>query len=213
VKSAFLGLITRKYGPEKLRLVLKLAADIPIEAVNCRRADMSRGALKYALMGSREGEPGDIFDIALEDGSTERFHILFEDALEAATDRIEEVAIEMARGTYKKALEYRGRVTYKRDPNLVARGLPAEACYLRDKNGDLIPETIPFIDPEMVRWILAKRRPEIYGKQPKAPKEPQRPGGVLVVGNSMSREEFEKRFCGPQPIVEVEFEGLPPLKN
>jgi hypothetical protein len=29
----------------------------------------------------------------------------------------------------------------------------------------------------------------------------------------MSREEYEKRFCGPKPFVDVEIEGRPPLEN
>jgi hypothetical protein len=207
IKSAFLGLITRKYAPEKLKLVLKVAADVPIESVICHKVGMSKSALRYALKGSREGRPGDIFDIKLENGGTERFHILFEDAIEAATDKIEEMAFEMATGTFRKILEYQGKVTYKKDRKLVAQGLPEEETYLLDENGERIPETIPFFDPEMARWILEKRRPEIYGKRPK---EPRQTGGVLVVGNPMTTEEFEKCFGGPQPIVEVEFEGLPP---
>jgi hypothetical protein len=107
-------------------------------------------------------------------------------------------------------LEYQGKVTYKKDRKLVAQGLPEEETYLLDENGERIPETIPFFDPEMARWILEKRRPEIYGKRPK---EPRQTGSVLVVGNPMTTEEFEKCFGGPQPIVEVEFEGLPPPDN
>jgi hypothetical protein len=133
IKSAFLGLITRKYAPEKLKLVLKVAADVPIESVICHKVDMSKSALRYALKGSREGHPGDIFDIKLEDGGTERFHILFEDAIEAATDKIEEMAIEMATGTFRKVLEYQGKVTYKKDRKLVAQGLPEEETYLLDE--------------------------------------------------------------------------------
>jgi hypothetical protein len=81
----------------------------------------------------------------------------------------------MATGTYKKVLEYQGRVTYKKGHKLVAEGYPEEECYLRDENGDLIPETKSFVDPEMVRWMLEKRMPDVYGKR-KPPKKPQRTG-------------------------------------
>ena len=160
-------------------------------------------------MLSEQGHVGDGFDIKLEDGSTERYHILFQDAIAAGVGKIEEVAFQLARETFPKVLEYQGRVTYKKDLKLVRLGLPEEETYLRDENGDPIPETKPIIDPEMVRWVLSKVRPEVYGNRPSAPSQKQQ-GGVLVVGNPMTREEYEKRFCGPQPIVDVEFEGLPP---
>jgi hypothetical protein len=57
--------------------------------------------------------------------------------------------------------------------------------------------------------VLERRKPEVDGKRPKAPKEPERTGGVLVVGPPLTKEEFEKKHGGPQPLVEVEFEGSP----
>jgi hypothetical protein len=213
IKSAQIGLVMRKYAPERLRLVIKLARELPVETVIAHEAGMSKSALRYALMGSREGHPGDPFDIKLEDGTTERFHILFEDAVETGIDKIEQAAIELARGTARRFLEYKGKITYKQNPRLVALGYPEDETYILDENGDRIPETIPIIDPEMIRWILERRRREVYGKRPKTPSEPQRSGGVLVVGNPMTREQYEKRFSGPQPIVEVEIEGLPPLEK
>jgi hypothetical protein len=213
IKSAQIGIVMRKYAPQRLRLVLKLAREFPVEAVIAYEAGMSTSALRYAVMGSREGHPGDLFDMKLDDGTTERFHILFEDAIEEGIGKIEEAAWELATGKAKRVLQYQGKVTYKRDPGLVALGYPEDETYILDENGDRIPETIPITDPEMIRWLLARRKREIYGKQAMAPKEPQRTGGVLVVGNAMSREEYERRFCGPQPLVDVEIEGLPPLKN
>jgi hypothetical protein len=214
IKSAQIGLVMRKYAPERLRLVIKLARELPVEDVIAYEAGMSKSALRYALMGSREGHPGDPFDIKLEDGTTERFHILFEDAVEAGIGKIEQAAWELATGKAKRVLEYQGKVTYKQDRRLVALGHPEDGTYILDENGDRIPETIPIIDPEMIRWLLERRKPEIYGKQAtRAPKEPQRQGGVLVVGNPMSREEYERRFGGPRPLTDIEIEGLPPLKN
>jgi hypothetical protein len=56
---------------------------------------------------------------------------------------------------------YQGKVTYKKDPNLVAWGCPEVQTYILDENGDRIPETKPFVDPDMIRWILSHRRPEL----------------------------------------------------
>jgi hypothetical protein len=217
IKSAQLSLVTRKYAPQKLRFVVELARVFPIETVIAREAGMSKSALRYALMGSREGHPGDLFDMEIDDGIgnsiTERFHILFEDAIEEGFSKIEAEAFELAMGRARKVLEYQGKITYKQDPRLVAQGLPKEETYILDENGNRVPETIPIIDPEMIRWLLARWKPEIYGKRPKAPEDPERRGGVLVVGNPMSREAYEKRFGGPQPLVEVELEGLPAPDN
>ena len=52
---------------------------------------------------------------------------------------------------------YQGKVTYKKDPNLVAWGCPEVQTYILDENGDRIPETKPFVDPDMIRWILSHR--------------------------------------------------------
>jgi hypothetical protein len=215
IKSAQIGLVMRKYAPERLRLVLKLARELPVETVIAHEAGMSKSALRYALMGSREGHPGDPFDIKLEDGTTERFHILFEDAVEEGIGKLEQAAWELATGKAKRVLQYQGKITYKRDHRLIAKGCPEEQTYILDENGDRIPETIPVQDPEMIRFLLERLKPEVYGRRAMAPavKQPQRTGGVLVVGNPMSREDYERRFGGPQPLTDIEIEGLPPLKN
>jgi hypothetical protein len=44
--------------------------------------------------------------------------------------------------------------------------------------------------------VLERRKPEVEGKRPKAPKEPERTGGVLVVGPPLTKEEFEKKQKG-----------------
>jgi hypothetical protein len=217
IKSAQISLVMRKYAPQKLRLVLELAKVLPYEPVIAHEAGMSTSALRYALMGSREGHPGDVFDMQVDDGLgnriTERFHTLFEDALEEGFGKVETAAYELATGQTKRVLEYQGRITYQQDPDLVALGFSKEQSYIRDEYGNPIPETVPFQDPEMVRWLLERWKPEVYGKRPKPPKDAERTGGVLVVGNPMTREEFERHFGGPQPLVDVEFEGLPPPEN
>ncbi len=37
--------------------------------------------------------------------------------------------------------------------------------------------------------------------------------GYMVVGPTLTSAELDAEFGGPQEIVEVEFEGLPPLPN
>ena len=209
VKAAMLGFAKRKCTPQRLRLVLKLAEDSPTESLIAHRAGISQNLLRYWYMLSKEGHAGDGFDIKLEDGGIERYHILFEDAVAAGLDKVEEVAFQLATGTFQKVLDYQGRVTYKQDLYLLQLGYPEVEAYLLDANGDRIPETKPICDPKMIRWLLEKRRPEVYGKRPSVPPQKQQ-GGVIVIGNPMTREEYEKKFCGPQPIIDVEFEGLPP---
>jgi hypothetical protein len=208
IKAAQLGLVTRKYAPQELKLVIKLAADTPVESVIAHRAGISTNALRYWNILSREGYPGDPFDIKLEDGRTERFHILFEDAIEEGFDKVEQVAYEMATGTAREVLDYQGKVCCKKDPFLLELGLTGDAANLLDKSGDPIPETKPFVDPEMVRFMLSRHRPDPYGNRPKASHEQK--GGVLVLGPPMNSAELEKAYGGTQKLVDVEFEKLPP---
>ena len=56
-----------------------------------------------------------------------------------------------------RGMVYQGKVTYKKDPNLVAWGCPEVQTYILDENGDRIPETKPFVDPDMICWILSHR--------------------------------------------------------
>jgi len=163
--------------------------------------------LRYWVILSREGYPGDPFDIKLEDGRTERFHILFEDAIEEGFDKVEHVAHEMATGMAREVLVYQGKVSYKKDPFLLELGLTGDAANLLDNNGDPIPETKPFVDPEMVRFMLSRRRPDKYGNRSKVSHEQK--GGVLVLGSPMNSAELEKAYGGPQKLVDVEFENLP----
>jgi transposase-like protein len=57
--------------------------------VIARKAGVSTNTLRYWMTLSREGYVGDPFDIKLEDGRTERFHILFEDAIREGFDKVE----------------------------------------------------------------------------------------------------------------------------
>jgi hypothetical protein len=110
---------------------------------------MSNSALRYALTGSREG-PGDLFDMEIDDGIgnsiTERFHILFEDAIEEGFSKVEGEAFELTMGQARKVLEHQGKSTYRQDPRLVAQGFHKEQTCILDEHGNPIPATIPIRD-------------------------------------------------------------------
>ena len=109
--------------------------------------------------------------------ATERFHILFEDAIQEGFDKVKHMAFKMTTGMAREVLDYQGKVSYnKKDPFLLELGLTGDAANLLDENGDPIPETKPLVDPKMVRWILSRRRPDQYGNRLKESHEHK--GGV-----------------------------------
>jgi hypothetical protein len=66
--------------PKRLLLILKLAKKNPVESKIASFAGIAIGTLRYWRKLSEQGQPGDGFDLET-DGRTERFHILFEDAV------------------------------------------------------------------------------------------------------------------------------------
>jgi hypothetical protein len=206
MKSVQLTLAT-KYSPDKMKRVLVAATQTPAEAVLCLRAGISRTSLRYWLTLSKEGKSGDPFDIKIGDGRVERFHILFAEAIETGLDVIEHTLYELSTGTFRSVLDHHGIVQYKLDPFLVELGCKGEEAYLLDKNGEPVPYTKPIVDPETGRWFMSRRRPEIYGN--KQVVEHEHRGGVLVLGATMTSEQLDKTFGGPQKIVDVEFEPIP----
>lgn len=209
-----MGLVSRPGAQGTMRRILNAAKISPVITVICKRANVSRTLLKYWLALSRKGKRGDWFDLPIDvsDGSrnpmTERFHVLFEDAMEAAWDGVEQKAFALATGTEREILNHQGHVTYLSDPVLLALGVTGEQAYLRDKNGDPIPETVPLLDPEMVRWVLSRRRSDQYGNKMKV--EHEHKGGVLVVGATKSSKELEQSYkdIKHNEIEDVEFEEV-----
>jgi hypothetical protein len=200
------GLLTRKYTPEVLKKAIAAAVKLPVIAHVCRETGLSRHLLRYYIGLSKKNHPA--FNIVVDEhGNTEKFHVLFEDAMQEGFDRVETMAYNLATGMAREVLDYQGKVTYKSDPELLALGLRGEDAYLRDENGDPVPETKPLMDPEMVRWILARRRPDDYGNKMKV--EHEHKGGVLVVGAQMTPQQIEQSFGGQQKIVDVEFDEIP----
>lgn len=204
------GLAGRAGAIVKMKRILEAAAVSPVITVICARAGVSRTLIKYWLALSRKGRKGDLFDIEIDEGRTERFHKLFEDAREQAWDVIEQTAYNFATGMEREILNYQGRVTYKSDPELIGLGLKGEDAYLRDANGDPVPESVPIKDPEMVRWLLARRRPAEYGNKMQV--EHEHKGGVLVVGVTKTSKELEAEYGNKthDDAMDVEFEEVKP---
>jgi hypothetical protein len=138
---------------------------------------------------------------------TERFHIMFEDAMEQAWDQVEQKAFNLATGVEREILNHQGRVSYKMDAELLALGVRGELAYELDQYGQPIPETVPLLDPEMIRWLLARRRPDQYGNKMQI--EHEHKGGVLVVGAVKTSAQLEASYqMKHDDIEDVEFEEV-----
>ena len=86
----------------------------------------------------------------------------------------------LAFGCDEQISVYRGRVVYKIDPTLRARGFRGPEAYLRDKNGNAIPEMVRKFDKKALKRLLKRQFPDKYGKHPKSSLPPQS-GGLPVV--------------------------------
>ena len=80
---------------------------------------------------------------------------------------------------YEKVLTHRGRVVYKIDQELVALGFQGPDAYLRDENGNPVPETVRKETGRRCCFVEVASSRNV-GQAPKrnAPRE----GGVLVIG-------------------------------
>ena len=108
-----------------MRRILNAAKESPVMTVICKRAGVSRTLIKYWLALSRKGRRGDFFDLPIDGNfdNIERFHVLFEDAMESAWDSVEQKAFNLATGVEREILNHQGHVTYKYDPILLAFGI------------------------------------------------------------------------------------------
>lgn len=211
ITQAAAGLAQRKYAPQNLKVILKIAKDNPVESQIASQAGMSVTALRYCVALSKSRLEDKTFDLPTDDGRVERFHILFEDACETGWLELENYARKAATGMLREVLTDRGRVQYKYDPELVGLGFTGEAAYLRDKNNDPVPETVPITDFEMTRFLLKARFPQRYGTRMQV--EHEHKGGVLVVSAPMSSKQIEETFGGGQKLIDVEFEEVPDVAD
>jgi transposase-like protein len=182
---------------------------MPVVREICRQVGIGRSTLDYWLSKSERGQVGDGFDIPTgetdEDGKpvTERFHKQLQHALMNGVEKVEVAAFEIATDGRAEPLVHKGRLQYQIDQDLVDLGFSLSECYVRGPNGKPLPESIFKQDPEMMRFILQARKPEMYGKRERHDHVVS--GGVLVVGVKKTAAELEKAYGGVQEIQDVEF--------
>ena len=172
-----------KLSPERMRLVLDSLAEYPIQGRAAMKAGIYRKTLDYWLKRSAAGE--DQYDVEWR-GETAKFHQHFEAAMHEADDKIVGALMERAMG-YDKIVTYRGRVIYEMDEFLLDLGYQGRDAYLRDKNGNPVPQTIRKPDTKAALWVLERLRPEVWGKNRKID-VPHPGGGVLVVGDPTKKQ-------------------------
>ena len=174
---------TPKLCPELMLLVLNALTERPILYRAANKAGIHRKTLAYWIRRSEAGDDG--YDIEWQD-VTGRLHELCKSAIDEADQKLLDLVLERAFFGYDKVLTYRGRVMYKIDQGLVGRGYQGRDAYLKDENGNPIPETVRKVDMKAMRFWLAWHRPEKWGRQRKvgAPRE----GGVLVIGGDVTKK-------------------------
>ena len=121
------------------------------------------------------------------EGLERRFHEHCESAIAEAHQILDGEMIQRAWG-YDKVLTRRGRVMYKIDESLAARGFQGPDAYLRDENGNLVPETIRKVDTKAQLSILKRYRPNTYARYPEI--EALREGGVLIIGGVTKKPKY-----------------------
>jgi len=183
-RSRAIYLRPRKLSNDRMVRVLTAMTDMPVAADACKMSGISTSTLKYWLTKSNEGQPGDGFDVVLDEAEpdqTVRFHEAWNDAVAAGLGRVEKAAITRALG-YLEPLTYQGRVTYKHDRELVALfGGESVDTYLIDPDtGQPVPESVMKQDPDLLQFILKTRLKEVYGNHQSV--DINHRGGVLVVG-------------------------------
>ncbi len=129
---------TPKLCPELMLLVLDALAECPFYYYAANKAGIHPKTLAYWIRRSEAGDDG--YDIEWED-VTGRFHELCKLAIDEAVQILLDRMLERGFVGYDKVLSYRGRVVYKIDQGLVDLGCQGPDAYLRDENGNPVPET------------------------------------------------------------------------
>ena len=176
---------TPKLSPEIMRIVLNSLRKCPIRYLAALAAGIHPKTLAYWIRRSEAGDDG--YDIRWQ-GITQRFHEHCESAIDEAHQQLEDEWLRRAIDGYEKVLTHRGRVVYKIDQELAARGFQGPDAYLRDENGKPVPETIHKEDTKAQLHVLKRHRPDTWAKRPKidAPRE----GGVLVIADVTKKPKY-----------------------
>ncbi len=174
---------TPKLCPELMLLVLDALAECPFYYYAANKAGIHPKTLAYWIRRSEAGDDG--YDIEWE-GIEWRFHEHCKSAIWEAVQKLLDRMLERGFFGHDKVLTHRGRVVYKIDQELAGLGLQGPDAYLRDENGNPVPETVPKPDMKAMRFWLAWHRPEKWGRhrKVKAPRE----GGVLVIGGGVTKK-------------------------
>ena len=175
---------TPKLSPKIMRIVLNSLRKYPVQWHAASKAGIHRKTLEYWLKRSAAGDAG--YDLEWE-GLEWRFHEHCKSATAEARQILDDEILQRASG-YDKVLTRRGRVMYKIDQGLAGLGFQGPDAYLRDENGNPVPETVRKVDTKAQLSILKRHRPDTYGGHPKidAPRE----GGVLVIGGVTKKPKY-----------------------
>jgi hypothetical protein len=199
------ALVGRKSSPERMTKLLDQLMKFPQVNRACAMVGISYCALKYWLVKSEKGRPGDGFDITYGE-ETKRFHEHYSDVRDAAVQAVEDAFMDRAMRGYYETLSDKGRVIYQIDPSLANLGLTGPDAYLLDDDGRPIPERIQHQDPEVMLSVLKAWRRDRYGA--KDTLDVNVKGGVMVVGmraaTSAEVDQRERAMITQKPI-DVDF--------
>ncbi len=197
-------IVGKKNSPERLTKLLNYIVQFPQIKRACDMAGLSVTTLKYYLVKSEKGAPGDGFDLTYGE-ETKRFHLHFADCRDAAIQMVEDAYVARAVNGYYETLSDKGRVIYQIDPALSGLGLTGPDAYLLDENDKPIPERIEHQDPEVMEKVLRAFRRDRWGQHDKL--DVNLRGGVMVVGmrakDSKEIEELERATLSAP--LDVEF--------
>jgi hypothetical protein len=176
---------TPKLSPELMRIVLNSLRKYPVLWHAASKAGIHRKALEYWIRCSAAGHDG--YDLKWQ-GIDGKFHEHCESAIWEAEQKLEDEMLQRALSGYDKVLTHRGRVMYKIDPGLVGLGFQGPNAYLRDENGNPVPETVHKDDTKAQLSVLKRLRRDRWGKRPKI--DGPREGGVLVIGDVTKKPKY-----------------------
>jgi hypothetical protein len=212
-RSRSMAVKPRKLSNERMIRVLTAISEIPVAGDACMLAGISPTTLNYWRLRSKEGAPGDGYDVTLDPNDPEdtvRFHVAWDDAMTIGLARVERAGFQRALG-YLEPQTFQGRVVYKHDPELVALfGYECMQTYLLDKvTGAPVPETLLKQDPDMIQFIMKNRLRELYGNVQQI--DINHRGGVLVVSAvaKTSTALLESAQDFKAEAVDAMFEELP----
>jgi hypothetical protein len=168
-----------------MRIVLNSLRKYPVLWHAASKAGIHRKALEYWIRCSAAGHDG--YDLKWQ-GIDGKFHEHCESAIWEAEQKLEDEMLQRALSGYDKVLTHRGRVMYKIDPGLVGLGFQGPNAYLRDENGNPVPETVHKDDTKAQLSVLKRLRRDRWGKRPKI--DGPREGGVLVIGDVTKKPKY-----------------------